>query len=184
MASKTIHRVRTYFDVYICMDLYGNFERSFSSSPHDFALLFREPQETKLFGAKNCGRKAACFQLRIPMKHTMLQAYNCDRQKPGEKTERMPAEKQLYRPDYVKHHFIHYSTVTVMSIWNKKDTLKHGYQWKVHPFPDPLSRFGNEVSEGKQMKTLFIFCLNLCAKHFWQYTDTHTNTQTHTHTCL
>ena len=113
------------------------------------------------------------------MKHTMLQAYNCDRQKPGEKTERMPAEKQLYRPDYVKHHFIHYSTVTVMSIWNKKDTLKHGYQWKVNPFPDPLSRFGNEVSEGKQMKTLFIFCLNLCAKHFWQYTDTHTNTHAH-----
>jgi hypothetical protein len=36
----------------------------------------------------------------------MLQAYNCDRQKPGEKTSQMPAEKQIYRPDYVKHHFI------------------------------------------------------------------------------
>jgi len=115
--------------------------------------FIEEPQETKLFGAKDCGRKTACFQLRIPMKHTMLQAYNCDRQKPGEKTERMPAEKQLYRPDYVKHHFIHYSTVTVMSIWNKKDTLKHGYQWKVNPFPDPLSRFGNEVSEGLMLHT-------------------------------
>jgi len=36
----------------------------------------------------------------------MLQAYNCDRQKPGKKAEKMPAEKQLYRPDYVLHHFI------------------------------------------------------------------------------
>ena len=60
----------------------------------------------------------------------------------------MPAEKQIYRPDYVLHHFIHYSTVTVMSELNKEDIEKLGRKWNNrNPFPDPLSRFGNEIDE-------------------------------------
>jgi hypothetical protein len=58
----------------------------------------------------------------------MLQAYNCDRQKPGEKVNHMPAEEEIYRPDYVKHHFVHYSTGTGMSMVNKEDVLKRGHQ--------------------------------------------------------
>ena len=111
---------------------------------------FREPNDSRLHGAKHCGRNTDCFQLKVPMNYTMLQSYNCDRQKPGLKKERMPAEKQLYRPDYVKHHFIHYSTVTTNSILNKGDTQKvTNGKYNQHPFPDPLSRFGNEVNEGK-----------------------------------
>jgi len=83
------------------------------------------------------------------MNYTMLQAYNCDRQKPGEKKKQMPAEKQIYRPDYVMHHFIHYSTVTAMSVLNKEDVEKSGNIWvSGSAFPDPLSRFGDEVNEG------------------------------------
>ena len=79
----------------------------------------------------------------------MLQAYNCDRQKPGQKKEKMPAEKQIYRADYVKQHFIHYSTITELSEMNKEDFEKTGRDWKETPaFPDPLSRFANEVDEG------------------------------------
>ena len=55
-----------------------------------------------------------CFDLKIPMNFTMLQAYNCDRQKPGEKEKQMPAEKQIYRPDYVLHHFIHVSMIIMI----------------------------------------------------------------------
>jgi hypothetical protein len=84
------------------------------------------------------------------MNQTMLQAYNCDRQKPGQKKDNMPAEKQLYRPDYVLHHFIHYSTITVMSEMNRQDVEKLGRKWNSHnAFPDPLSRFANEQNEGK-----------------------------------
>jgi hypothetical protein len=71
-----------------------------------FLVAHRDPNLTRMSGPKDCGRKQDCFQLQIPMNQTMLQAYNCDRQKPGQKTEQMPAEKQIYRPDYVKHHFI------------------------------------------------------------------------------
>jgi hypothetical protein len=83
------------------------------------------------------------------MNYTILQTYNCDRQKPGEKQQQMPAEKQIYRPDYVKHHFIHYSTVTGMSVMNKEDTIRSGQTWRDGgAFPDQLSRFGDEVNEG------------------------------------
>ena len=76
----------------------------------------------------------------------MLEAYNCDRQKPGEKGKTMPAEKQIYRADYVKQHFIHYSTITESSNLNK-DEFKKKFG-NVRPFPDRLSRFSDEVNEG------------------------------------
>lgn len=114
----------------------------------------------KLSGAKDCGRNQDCFQLHIPLKHTMLQSYNCDRQKPGEKDKQMPAEKQIYRPDYVKHHFIHYSTVTAMSEMNRQDVEKLGRKWNPgSAFPDPLSRFGDEVTEGKVFVVLVFWIL-------------------------
>ncbi|KAG7349255.1 glycosyltransferase family 92 protein [Nitzschia inconspicua] len=116
--------------------------------------FIEDPNLTRMHGARNCGRDQDCFQLRIPMNQTMLQAYNCDRQKPGQKTEQMPAEKQIYRPDYVKHHFIHYSTVTGLSVLNKDDMQKLGRPWNPrNPFPDPLSRFGDEVKEALMLHT-------------------------------
>ena len=81
------------------------------------------------------------------MNTTVMEAYNCDRQKPGQKSRTMPAEKQVYRADYVRQHFIHYSTVTELtmldyqnytSLWDGRDKML---------FPDPKSRFGDEVNE-------------------------------------
>ena len=123
----------------------------------------RDPNKTRLSGAKYCSRNTDCFQLKVPSNYSILQAYNCDRQKPGKKTERMPAEKQLYKPDYVKHHFIHYSTVTLNSILNREDTKTvMNLRFKDKPFPDPLSRFGDEVNEGKarriELINIFVEC--------------------------
>ena len=88
------------------------------------------------------------------MNYTIFQAYNCDRQKPGQKRSKMPAEKQIYRPDYVKQHFIHYSTITELSEMNREDLEKIGREYKPKgAFPDPLSRFGNEETEGLMLHT-------------------------------
>jgi hypothetical protein len=83
----------------------------------------------------------------------MLQAYNCDRQPPGKKTQVMPAEKQLYRPDYVLEHFVHYSAVTALSEKNTSEYTKEGFRWKRRAFPDPRQRFGNELTEGLMVHT-------------------------------
>ena len=92
-----------------------------------------------------CGHKASCFDLSIHKNSTVLEAYACDRYKPGKKEAGMPAEKQIYRADYVTQHFIHYSTVT------ESTNLDHAaYQQQFgsrRPFPDPKSRFGDEVNE-------------------------------------
>ena len=122
----------------------------------------REPEI--LHGREHCGRDKDCFHLKIPMNYTMLQAYNCDRQKPGEKKEQMPAEKQFYRPSYVKLHFIHYSTVTALSEMNReehdeywKDKGKREFSLTHGVFPDPLSRFGDEVNEGTLVYSSCVF---------------------------
>jgi Glycosyltransferase family 92 len=100
-----------------------------------------------------CWHNEPCFDLQIPYEHPMLQAYNCDRQKPGKKTLAMPAEKQLYKPDYVLSHFVHYSVATVQSEQNKTEYTKNGYTWKRRAFPDPRQRFGDEITEGLMIHT-------------------------------
>ena len=95
-----------------------------------------------------CWHNEACFDLSIPQNVTMLQAYNCDRQPPGHKTEVMPAEKQVYRTNYVTHHFIHYSAVTKLSEKNRTEYEADGFRWRFRAFPDPRQRFAKEETEG------------------------------------
>jgi hypothetical protein len=101
-----------------------------------------------------CWSNEPCFDLKIPYKHPMLQAYNCDRQKPGKKKDSMPAEKQLYRANYVLQHFVHYSVATIQSEKNQTEYVKDGlFAWKPRAFPDPRQRFGDEVTEGLMIHT-------------------------------
>ena len=95
-----------------------------------------------------CWHREPCFELRIPTNYTMLQSYNCDQQKPGQKVSSMPAEKQIYRPDYVLSHFVHYSVATVLSEKNQTEYTKEGFRWKRRAFPDPRQRFADEPTEG------------------------------------
>jgi hypothetical protein len=100
-----------------------------------------------------CWHNEPCFDLSVQAEHSLLQAYNCDRAKPGQKTETMPAEKQLYRADYVLSHFVHYSVATVMSELNETEYVKQGFKWKGRAFPDPRQRFGDEVKEALMIHT-------------------------------
>ena len=83
----------------------------------------------------------------------MLQTYNCDRQS-GPKKKVMPAEKQIYKPEYVKQHFIHYSSVTALSELSQSEFEAAGYDWHhTRAFPDPNSRFGDELNEATMLHT-------------------------------
>ena len=99
-----------------------------------------------------CARRDPCFELSVPMNTTVLEAYNCDRQKPGQKSHTMPAEKQFYRADYVRQHFIHYSTITETTMMDMNEYKKNFGNRMA--FPDPKSRFGDEVKEGLMLHRL------------------------------
>lgn len=65
--------------------------------PNTILVTFREPVEITKKGKDFCGRSNSCFELKVPPNTTMLQAYNCERQR-GPKKEVMPAEKQVCAP--------------------------------------------------------------------------------------
>ncbi len=96
-----------------------------------------------------CDEPFPCFHLKVPESKSILQTYNCDRQKI--KTQKMPAEKQIYRTDYVLQHFIHFSTVTKYTVMTRKEVSESGL--KGRPAPDPLSRFADEQTEVTMLHT-------------------------------
>jgi len=60
---------------------------------------------------------------------TFLHTYNCNwEQFPRTKTL-THRSKQMYRADYVKLHYVHYATVTVVSQMNEKETKDAGERW-------------------------------------------------------
>jgi len=79
---------------------------------------------------------------------TFLETYSCERELPP-KTFWMPAEKQLYKPDYVKHHFIHYPTASVQSLMSRQEFRKAGLQWRPRHNEANYgnARFVNELTE-------------------------------------
>jgi hypothetical protein len=55
-----------------------------------------------------------------------LQAYNCDSAGSPKPKWADRAKKQIYRTDYVLHHFVHYSTVTKGVVTTYKESKEHG----------------------------------------------------------
>mmetsp|Transcript_42867 Transcript_42867/g.62766 ORF Transcript_42867/g.62766 Transcript_42867/m.62766 type:complete len:542 (+) Transcript_42867:403-2028(+) len=77
---------------------------------------------------------------------SFLQTYNCQKEKLP-RTKFMPAEKQIYRPDYVLLHFIHYSAITTESQLSKEQAKQIGLpQWT--RYQEKHNRFADEVTEG------------------------------------
>jgi hypothetical protein len=60
----------------------------------------------------------------------------------------LPFVVQLYRADYVKLHFVHYSTITELTMMNKEETDAAGYVWRMRVQADPKGRFTDELNEG------------------------------------
>eukprot|EP00814_Leptocylindrus_danicus_P006501 CAMPEP_0116047434 /NCGR_PEP_ID=MMETSP0321-20121206/28895_1 /TAXON_ID=163516 /ORGANISM="Leptocylindrus danicus var. danicus, Strain B650" /LENGTH=811 /DNA_ID=CAMNT_0003529325 /DNA_START=180 /DNA_END=2616 /DNA_ORIENTATION=+ len=83
-----------------------------------------------------------------------LEAYNCEKEPPP-KTFWMPAEKQIYRPDYVLHHFIHYPTVSTQSMMSEKETKEAGVTWRQRHNEERMgsARWIDELTEATMIHT-------------------------------
>lgn len=95
--------------------------------------------------------KRGCFDPAVPLDKTFLEVYNCDVEKPP-RSNTMPAEKQLYRADYVLLHFVHYSTITTESILSESEAKELGV-WRFSRYKEQAVRYVDEIDEATMLHT-------------------------------
>lgn len=91
-------------------------------------------------------RKASC--LVRDEKYTFLQTYNCEYIKSPKPDRFQRAMKQIYRPDYVLSHFVHYSTVTKDLARTKDQSIDVEYNKYAQTSDSRTERFVDEINEG------------------------------------
>lgn len=97
-----------------------------------------------------CNNRKACFNPALPKDKTFLEVYNCNIEKP-ERKNTMPAEKAIYRTDYVILFFVHYATITTRSQMGKPETEAKGRRFLTRYRPQTHTRFTNEETEGTML---------------------------------
>lgn len=83
-----------------------------------------------------------------------LDAYNCDG--PGSPKPEWAdrARKQIYRPDYVLHHFVHYSTVTNQTVRTFKEAQEAKESWTLRAADKaPIQATTDELHEAVMVHT-------------------------------
>jgi len=81
---------------------------------------------------------------------TFLRSYNCDYIKSPKPERFQRAMKQIYRPDYVLSHYVHYSTVTTKYVVpnTSNETYAVGTVTKIGRISIKDERFIDEINEG------------------------------------
>jgi hypothetical protein len=64
----------------------------------------------------------------------------------------MPAEKAIYRPDFVTLFFVHYATATVQSQIGKPEIERNGERWNRRYKVGPALRYADEEVEGTMLQ--------------------------------
>lgn len=87
---------------------------------------------------------------------SFLEAYNCDITGSPKPAWAERARKQVYRPDYVHYHFVHYSTVpdSILTTY-ADDKRRKGTEWanRKHSERSPSERTSNELQEALMVHT-------------------------------
>jgi hypothetical protein len=95
-----------------------------------------------------CGKTERPLCLKKRSNATFLETYNCDFLPLPKPDWADRAKKQIYRPDYVLSHFVHYSTVTKGILATYKEKKSKGKAWYYWYSEDKKSeRFIDELEE-------------------------------------
>ena len=81
-----------------------------------------------------------------------MHTYNCNWEQFPRKNDLSHRRKQMYRADYVKLHYVHYSTVTVVSQMTETDTKSSGEKW-MHRYKENHSHEVDEQAEATMLHT-------------------------------
>lgn len=107
---------------------------------------FEPPKAVQCFG------KRRCFQPIVPNNSSFLHAYNCESEKPP-KRKTVPAEKQIYRTDYVLLHFIHYSVTTTDTMKTLSELNVQDAAWTLQRYQETKERVSDEINEATMIHT-------------------------------
>jgi len=91
----------------------------------------------------DCHSTNSCFARKS--NETILRTYNCEYIKSPKPERFQRAMKQIYRPDFVLSHFVHYSTVTKNLVYAKTTPVKVNRKGQKQPIDE---RFIDEINEG------------------------------------
>lgn len=97
------------------------------------------------------GAEKSTFNPALPPDKSFLQVYNCNIEKPPRK-KLMPAEKAIYRPDYVHMHFVHYSTVTSDNKMSEQEAKAINHAWR-RVYKEAHIRYVDEETEATMLHT-------------------------------
>jgi len=106
------------------------------------------------YNGGECGKEdnPLCLDKRADIKY--IEAYNCDKVPLPKPSWADRAKKQLYRPDYVLSHFVHYSTISIDILQTYEDARKAGKNFDQFYYErNKNERFTNEIEEAVMVHT-------------------------------
>jgi len=92
------------------------------------------------------------FTPTVPEDETFLHTYNCNWEAFPRKNDLSHRRKQMYRADYVKLHYVHYSTVTVVSQMTEMETKSAHESW-MHRYVERHTHEFDEEREATMLHT-------------------------------
>ena len=101
-----------------------------------------------------CGKKDNPLCLKKKDNITFIESYNCDYTPLPKPSWADRAKKQIYRPDYVLSHFVHYSTITKDILQTNAEANALGESWFARYNERKKSeRFTDEINEAVMVHT-------------------------------
>jgi len=83
-----------------------------------------------------------------------LETYNCDFVPTPKPSWADRARKQIYRPEYVLQHYVHYSTITKGFARTYKEAKEGGFKWMPrYQDTEPIERVTDEINEAVMVHT-------------------------------
>ena len=92
------------------------------------------------------------FTPTVPEDETFLHTYNCNVENFPRNNDLSHRRKQMYRADYVKLHYVHYSTITVVSQMSETQTRQSREFWR-HRYKEAHAHIVDEEIEATMLHT-------------------------------
>mmetsp|Transcript_11104 Transcript_11104/g.19952 ORF Transcript_11104/g.19952 Transcript_11104/m.19952 type:complete len:225 (+) Transcript_11104:2123-2797(+) len=97
--------------------------------------------------------EAGAFTPTVPADETFLHTYNCNWEQFPRQKDLSHRRKQMYRADYVKLHYVHYSTITTVSQMSEMETRSSGRESWLHRYVERHVHEFDEMKESTMLHT-------------------------------